>query len=94
MCIHTAFDNTRNYSTDERHGESVVHVELKWCLSIVAAVVRQDIQECPNQVEALTSNVGHLEDGAYPLANELGGSLDGLVAILNEDGDFLCAGGF
>lgn len=94
MSIHTAFDDTRNYSTDERHGESIIHMELKWRLSVIVAVVRQDIQECPDQVEALTSNVGHLEDRAYPLANELGRSLDSLVAVLNEDRDFLCAGRF
>ena len=66
-------------------------MEFEWCLSIVVAVVRQDIQECPHQVEALASNIGDLEDGAYPLADKLCRGLDGLITVLDENGNLLCA---
>lgn len=35
-----------------------------------------------------------MEYGTYPLAYELGGGLDGLVAVLDEDGDFPGPGRF
>ena len=89
--MRTAFDNTRDNSTDKGNGEGIVHVEFKRRLSIVVAVMREDIQECPYQVEALASNIGNLEDGAYSLADKLCCGLDGLVTVLDKDGNLLCA---
>ena len=66
-------------------------MEFERRLSIVVAMVRQDIQECPHQVEALASDIGDLEDGAYPLADKLCCSLDGLVTVFDENGNLLCA---
>ena len=89
--MRTAFDNTRDNGTDERNGEGIIHVEFERRLSIVVAVVRQDIQECPHQVEALASNIGDLEDRAYSLADKLCCGLDGLVTVLDKNGNLLCA---
>lgn len=41
--MRTAFDDTRDNGTGERNGEGVIHVELEWRLSIVVAMVRQDV---------------------------------------------------
>ena len=89
--MRTAFDNTRDYSTDERNREGVVHVEFEWRLSIVVAMVRQNVQECPHQVEAFAGDIRDLEDRAYSLADKLCCGLDRLVTVLDKNGNLLCA---
>ena len=54
----------------------------------------QDVQECPDQIEAFPCNVGDLEHGAYPLADELRCGLDSLVVVFDEDGYLLGSRGF
>ena len=56
------------------------------------SVVREDIQESPHKIQILSSDVGDLEDGTYPLTDELSCSVDGVLAILDEDRNFPCAG--
>ena len=46
----TALNDTRDYGADERNGEGVVDVELKRSLSVVVAVMRQDVEKCPHQI--------------------------------------------
>ena len=57
-------------------------------LGIVIAVMGQDVKECSDEIEAFTSDVRDLEDGADSLANKLGSGLDGFVAVLDENGYF------
>ncbi len=47
-------------------------MEFKGRFGVVVAVVRQDVEEGPHQVEAFAGDVGYLEDGTYSLADELG----------------------
>ena len=91
---HAAFDHAAHHCAHERDGEGVVDVEFERTFCIVVAVVWQDVQERPHQVKALACDVGDLENGTYPLADELSGGLDGLFAVLDEDGDFTGAGRF
>jgi len=84
----TALYDARDDGPDERYGEGVVDVEFKGGFVVVVAVMGQDVEEGSDEVEAFAGDVGDLEYGAYPLAHELGGSLDGFVAVLDEDGDF------
>jgi len=84
----TALYDAGDDRPDERYGEGVVDVELEWGFVIVVAVMREDVEEGSDEVEAFACDVGDLEYGAYTLAHELGGGLDGLVAVLDEDGDF------
>lgn len=39
----------------------------------------------------MSCDVGDLEDGTYAPRDELRGSVDALLPILDEDGDFVCA---
>ncbi len=87
----TAFHYARDDGADERHRESVIDVELERSLSIVVPMVRQNVQECSDKVKTFTGNVGDLEDGANPLADELSGSLDGFIAVLDKNGNLPCA---
>lgn len=68
----TAFHDARDDGADKGDGEGVVDVEFEGCLGVVVAVMRQDVEEGPHQVEAFAGDVGYLEDGAYSLADELG----------------------
>ena len=69
-------------------------MELKWRLSIVITMMRQDIQEGPDKIKALPSNVRDLKDRTYPLADELGCGLNGLITVLDEDRNLLSSRGF
>lgn len=84
----TALYNAGDDGPDERHGEGVIDVEFEGGFVVVVAVVRQDVEEGSDEVEAFAGDVGDLEDGAYALAHELGGGLDCLVAVFDEDWDF------
>ena len=48
----------------------------------------EDVQECSDQIETFACDVGYLEDGTYPLADELRCRLDGIFAVFDEDWDF------
>lgn len=63
-------------------------MEFEGPIGIVIAVVRQNIEERPDEIEAFAGDVGNLENGTYSLADELGSSLNGFIAVLDEDGDF------
>ena len=90
----SAFDDPRDYCTDEGDGKGVVDVELEWSFCIVMAMMRKDVQESPDEIQRLSSHIGDLEDRAYPLGNELSSCVDTLFPILDEDWDFACAWGF
>ena len=90
----TAFDDPGDHSPNERYRERVVDMELKWCLSIVITMMRQDVQEGPHQVKVLPSDVGDLKNRAYSLADKLGCGLNGLITVLDEDRNFLRSRGF
>lgn len=47
---------------------------------MVVAMVRQHVQKGPYKIEVLAGDVGHLEDGTYPLAHKLGRRVDALFA--------------
>ena len=68
-------------------------MKLERRVRVVVSVVRQDVQEGAHQVEALARDVGHLEDGADALGDELRGRVDRVLAVLDEDGDLARAGG-
>lgn len=87
----TALHDTRDDGPHERHRESVVDVEFERSLSVVVAVVRQDVQESSDEIKVFTGNVGDLKDWTYSLADELGGGLDSFIAVLDEDGNLPCA---
>src|SRR4051812_42333330 len=83
---HARFDDTRDYCPDMGDAESVVDMELKSSVGIVAAVVREDVEERADQIEVLARHVRHLEDGADPLAHKLSSRVDALFVVLDEDG--------
>jgi len=87
-------DNAGDDGADEGDGEGVVDVEFEGCLGIVVAVVREDVEEGTHEVEAFAGHVGDLEDGADALGDELSGGRNGLLAVLDQNGDFACPGGF
>ena len=91
---HTALDDATHHGPYKRHRKGIVDMELKRRSSVIVPVVWQDIQERSYKVEAFSGDVGNLEDGTYPLADELRGGVDGVFAVLDEDGDFARAGGF
>lgn len=66
-------------------------MEFKGRPSVVIAMVRKYIQERSDQVQTLPCNVGYLKDRTYPLADELGSSLDGLFMVFDENRNFPCA---
>lgn len=51
---------------------------------MVVPVVRQHVQEEPHKIEVLAGDVGHLEDGAYPLADKLSRRVDALFAVCDK----------
>ena len=65
------FDDARDHCADERDGKGVVDVELERGRAIVLAVVREDVQECADEVERLASDIRDLKYWTYPLRNEL-----------------------
>ena len=54
-------------------------------------MVGKNIEECTDQVEVVTSDVGHLENWANSSRDKLSGSIHTLLPVLNENGDFACA---
>ena len=90
----TALHNSAHHRSYEWNRECIVDMEFEWRSSVVMSVVGQYIQECSHEIEAFSSDVGDLEDGTYPLADELRGGVDGIFAVLDENGDFAGSGGF
>lgn len=84
------FDDARYDGANEGDREGVVDVEFEGGVGVVIAVVRKDVEECADKVQGLASDVGDLEDGADALRDELGGGLDSVGAIFDEDGYFPC----
>lgn len=48
----------------------------------------EDVQKRPHQVETLSGDIRNLKDRAYPSGDELSCSIDALLAVLDEDGNF------
>lgn len=69
-------------------------MEFKRSFGVIIPVVRKDIEERPHQVKALARNVRHLENGAYPLTDELGRCIDCLLPVLDENWYFPSPRGF
>ena len=63
-------------------------MEFKGGFGVVISVMGEDVQECSDQIETFACDVGYLEDGTYPLADELRCRLDGIFAVFDEDWDF------
>lgn len=94
-CVDDAgLDDAGDDSADKGDGEGVVDVEFEGGLGVVVAVVREDVEEGAHEVEAFAGHVRDLEDGADALGDELSGGRDGLLAVLDQDGNFARAGGF
>lgn len=53
----TTFDNAGYDSADEGHREGVVHVKFKRGFGVVVSMVRKDVEEGPNEIEAFTGDV-------------------------------------
>ena len=85
------FNNARNHGASERDREDVINMELEGSLGIVAAVVREDVQERPYQVQILSCDIGHLENRTYPLADKLSRCVDTLLTVFDERGNFSCS---
>lgn len=81
----TTLHHTRDYGPDERHGEGVIDVEFKRCLGVVVTMMWKNVEKRPYQVQAFPSNVGNLEDRAYPLAHKLCCGVDCVFVVLDED---------
>ena len=81
-----AFHDARDDGPDEGDGKGVVYVEFEGCVGVVISVVRQYVEERPDQVEGFARHVRDLEDGADALADELGGRFDGVFSGLDENG--------
>lgn len=75
----------------ERDGEGVIDVEFEWGVSVVIAVMWENIEEGADEVQRLASDVRDLEHGADALGDKLGGSLNSIGAVFDEDGNFPCA---
>lgn len=84
---YSAFHHAGDHGSDEGDGESVVDVELERGFGIVVAVVRQDVEEGANKVQAFACHVRNSKDGANALGDELGCGFDCFVAVLDEDWD-------
>ena len=61
---------------------------------IVMTMMRENIEECPYVIETFTSDIGHLENGAYSLTDKLRRCLDSFLTSLDEDWDLPCPWGF
>lgn len=85
-------DDARDDGAGEGHGEGVVDVELEGGVGVVAAVVGEYVEERADEVEVLARHVGHHEDGADALADELRGRVDALLAVADEGGYLAGAG--
>ena len=59
-------------------------MKLERSFGVIIPMVRQNIEESPHQVKALSSNVRHLKDRAYSLTDELGSGLNCLFLVFNE----------
>lgn len=68
-------------------------MKFKRGFSVIISVVWKNIEECPYQVKALPGNIRHLKNGAYPLADKLGGSINRLLPVLDENWYFPGPGG-
>ena len=90
----TAFHDTGYNSTDERHREGIVDMEFEGSFLIVMTMMRENIEECPYVIKTFASDIGHLENGAYSLTDELRRCLNGLLTRLDEDWDLPCPWGF
>ena len=88
------FDDTRYYCTSEWDGKGIVDLKFERALRIVPSVVRKDIKEEAHQVEILASDVGHLEDGTYSMADKLRCSIYAVLPIFDKGWDFARAGAF
>ena len=89
---HAGLDNAGHDRPDVRDAESVVDVELECRLGIVVTVVREDVEKRADQVQILARHVRDLKDGTYTLAHKLGGCIDALLVVLDENGYFPCPG--
>ena len=69
-------------------------MEFKGGFGVVISVMGEDVQECSDQIETFACDVGYLEDGTYPLADELSRRLNRVCAVLDEDWNFPSAWGF
>jgi hypothetical protein len=83
----------RDDGSDKRYGEGVVDMELERCRAVVVAVVGQNVEEGAHKVEIVSSDIGDLEDGAYSPRHKLGGCVDALLLVLDEDWYLASAGG-
>ena len=87
--MHNArFHDATNDGSDEGYREGVINVELERSVHVVLSVMRQDIHELADEIKRLACHVRDLEDGTYPLADELCCCVDAFLAVLDEDGDF------
>src|ERR1700712_4446515 len=81
----TGLYNAGYYSSNERHRECVVDVELERRINFVLAVVWQDVQELAYEIQGLASNVRDLEYRTDALADELSSSVYTIFTVLDED---------
>jgi hypothetical protein len=94
-CVNDArLDNSRDDGPDEGNREGVVDAEFKWCIDVVFAMMREDVQELPDEIKRFASNIGDLEDGADALTDKLSGRVDALLARLDKDRYFAGSRGF
>lgn len=63
-------------------------MKLKGGFGIIITMVREDVEEGSDQVQALASDIGDLKYRADTLAYKLGSCLNGLLAVLYEYWDF------
>ena len=89
----SGFDDARDDGTHKRHGKGVIDMKLERGIGVIVAMVGKDVEERANEVERFTGDVGDLKDGADALGDELGGGLDSIGTVFDEDGDLPCAGG-
>ena len=69
---HTTLHDSRDDGSHERNGESVVNMIFEGPIAIEFSVVREDVQECPDELQPFPGDVGHLEYRADPVTDKVG----------------------
>lgn len=88
----TTLHHTRNHRPDERYGKCIVDMKLERALGIIIAMMRENVEESPHQIQAFTGDIRHLKNRTDALAHKLSSRFNGLLTVFDEDWDFSGSG--
>lgn len=67
-------------------------MKLERALGIIIAMMRENVEESPHQVQAFAGDIGYLENRTDALAHKLSGRFNSLLTVFDEDWDFSGSG--